>query len=64
MDNVKDIDVLMNIYNFIEYSEKYSQTSERLWLSTESNQLEIIMTVLLIFLLIMIPVFQLNMKNM
>ena len=64
MDNVKDIDVLMNIYNFIEYSEKYSKTSERLWLSTESNQLEIIMTVLLIFLLIMIPVFQLNMKNM
>ena len=64
MDNAKDIDVLINIYNFIEYSEKYSQTSEPLLLSIESNLLEIIMTVLLIFLLIMIPVFHLNMKNM
>ena len=64
MDNAKDIDELINIYNFIEYSEKYSQTSEPLLLSIESNQLEIIMTVLLIFLLIMIPVFHLNMKNM
>ena len=32
LDNAKDIDVVMNMYNLIEYSENYSQTSGSLWL--------------------------------
>ena len=29
--NAKDLDVVMPIYNFIEYSNKYSKTSGSLW---------------------------------
>ena len=32
IDNAKDIDVVMNMYNLIEYSETYSQTSRSLLL--------------------------------
>ena len=30
-DNVKDIDVVMPLYNYIEYSNNYSKTSGSLW---------------------------------
>ena len=32
LDNAKDIEVVMNMYNLLEYSENYSQTSGSLWL--------------------------------
>ena len=31
VDNTKDIDIAMPMYNLIEYSDKYSKTSGRLW---------------------------------
>ena len=31
IDNAKDIDVVMNMYNLTEYSENYSSTSGSLW---------------------------------
>ena len=31
IDNAKHIDVIMPIYNLIEYSDNYSKTSGRLW---------------------------------
>ena len=31
VDNAKDIDVVMLMYNLIEYSENYSETSGSLW---------------------------------
>ena len=31
VDNAKDIDIVMPIYNLIEYSNNYSKTSESLW---------------------------------
>ena len=31
IDNAKDINVVMPMYNFIEYSDNYSKTSESLW---------------------------------
>ena len=31
IDNAKDINVIMSVYNLIEYSNNYSKTSERLW---------------------------------
>ena len=31
VDNAKDIDIVMPMYNLIEYSDKYSKTSERFW---------------------------------
>ena len=31
IDNAEDIDVVMNMYNLIEYSENDSQTSGSLW---------------------------------
>ena len=31
LDNAKDLDVAMPIYNLIEYSDNYLKTSESLW---------------------------------
>ena len=31
IDNDKDIDIIMPMYNFIEYSDNYSKTSGSLW---------------------------------
>ena len=31
IDNAQDIDIVMPMYNFIEYSDNYSKTSGRLW---------------------------------
>ena len=31
IDNAKDIDIVMPMYNLIEYSDNYSKTSESLW---------------------------------
>ena len=31
IDNAQDIDVVMPMYNFIEYSNNYSKTSGSLW---------------------------------
>ena len=31
IDNAKDIDVVIPMYNLIEYSDNYSKTSRRLW---------------------------------
>ena len=31
IDNVKDIDIVMPMYNLIEYSDNYSKTSGSLW---------------------------------
>ena len=39
INNAKDIDVVMNIYNLIEYSENYSKASRSLWLYYRMNQL-------------------------
>ena len=31
MDNMKDIDIVMPMYNLIEYSDNYAKTSGSLW---------------------------------
>ena len=31
IDNAKDIDIVMPMYNLIEYSDNYSKTSGNLW---------------------------------
>ena len=31
IDNAQDIDILMPMYNLIEYSDNYSKTSQSLW---------------------------------
>ena len=31
IDNAKNTDIVMPIYNFIDYSDNYSKTSESLW---------------------------------
>ena len=31
IDNAKDIDIVMSMYNLIEYSDYYSKTSGILW---------------------------------
>ena len=31
IDNCKDVDIVMPLYNFIEYSDNYAKTSGSLW---------------------------------
>ena len=31
IDNAQDIDIVMSLYNLIEYSDNYSKTSGGLW---------------------------------
>ena len=31
LDNVEDLDIVMRMYNLIEYSKKYSKTTQSLW---------------------------------
>ena len=31
IDNCKDIDIVMPLYNLLEYSDNYAKTSETLW---------------------------------
>ena len=63
--NAKDIDVVMNMHNLIEFSENYSQTSECFWLyytdqpALDNNDIIILLT----FLLMMISVFHLHIKK-
>ena len=58
--NAKDIDVVMNMHNLIEFSENYSQTSERFWLyytdqpALDNND---------IIILLMMSVFRLHIKK-
>ena len=37
IDNAYDIDVVMPMYNLIEYSDNYSKTSGRLWQYYKDN---------------------------
>ena len=63
--NAKDIDVVMKMHNLIEFSENYSQTSERFWLyytdqpALDNNDIIILLT----FLLMMMSVFRLHIKK-
>ena len=64
--NAKDIDVVMNMHNLMEFSENYSQTSERFWLyytdqpALDNNDIIILLT----FLLMMMSVFRWHIKKM
>ena len=39
IDNAKDIDILMQMYNLIEYSDNYSKTSGNFWHITKMSQM-------------------------
>ena len=39
IDNIKNINVLMVVYNLKHYSENYSKTSGSLWQYTKTSQI-------------------------
>ena len=49
IDNAKDIDIVMPMYNLIEHCENYSKTSESLWQYYRDNQILVMLALLLIF---------------
>ena len=49
IDNAKSIDVVMLMYNLIEYSDSYLKRSGSLWQYYEMNQLQIKMIALINF---------------
>ena len=54
LHNGKDIDVVMSIYNFIEYTGIYSKTSGRLWQYCTDEPAVIEMVILLNLLMLML----------
>ena len=54
IDHAKDIDVVMPMYDLIEYSDNYSKTSGTLWQYYRDEPFIIITEILLIFLMILI----------
>ena len=51
VNNAKDIDIVMPMYNLKEYSNVYMKTSGNLWqYQREMSQLQTIIAILLIFL--------------
>ena len=61
--NAKDIEIVIPMYNLIEYSDNYSKTSGSLWQYYRDEPfLDDMMVLLLIFLLMIIAVLRLNLK--
>ena len=60
LDNAKDVDVVIPMYNLTEYSDLYLETSGSLWQHYRDETALIMLAVFLIFLLIIIIVFRLN----
>ena len=63
IDNAKDIDIVISMYNLIQYSDNYSKTSGIYDNTVKINDLWMIMVLLLNFLLIIITVLLLNLKQ-
>ena len=60
LDNAKDVDVVISMYNLAEYIDLYLETSGSLWQHYRDKTALIMLAVFLIFLLIIIIVFRLN----
>ena len=63
IDNVKEINVVMNMYNLIEYRENYLQISGSLWLYYRDQPGLNNNSTIIGFLLMVILVFHLNIKK-
>ena len=61
--NAKEIYRAMLMYSLREYSDNYSKTLEVYGIATEMSHFQMLMVLLLIFLLIMIRVVRLNLKQ-
>ena len=46
IDNAEDLDVVMPMYNLLEYSKNYRKTTSSLWIITEMNQVILFLLVL------------------
>ena len=62
IDHAKGIDIVIPMYNLIEYSGNYSKTLEVYGITTEMNHFQI-MVLLMIFLPIIITALRLNLKQ-
>ena len=60
IDNTKDIDIVIPMCNLIEYSDNYTKISAN---TIEMNYFKMLMVLLLVFLLIIITVLRLNLKQ-
>ena len=64
IDDAKDIDIVKAMYNLIEYRDDYSKSSGSFWqYYTDEPFLDATLVVLLIFLLMIITVLSLNLKQ-
>ena len=63
VDNAKHLDLVIQMYSLIEYSDNYSKISGSYGNTTEMNQLKHMLTLLFIFLLMTITVFFLSLKK-
>ena len=63
LDDAQDIDVVMPMYNLIEYTDFIRKHQEVYGNTIEMNQHEMIIKILLNFLIITITVFHSNLKT-
>ena len=63
IDNAKDIDIVMPMYNLIEYSDNYAKTTGSLWQYCKDIQLEIMLIMQLLFFQRIILLIQLSLKQ-
>ena len=64
IDNAKDIGIVMQMYDLIEYSDNYSKTLGSLWQYYRDESFgPMQMVLLMIFLLIIITVLRSNLKQ-
>ena len=54
IDNAKDTDIVMSMYNLIEYSDNYSKTLRSLWQRYRGEPVLTILAFLIIFLVIVL----------
>ena len=60
IDNAIDIDIIMSMYNLIEYSDNYAKTTGSYGNIVKIYQLEMLMMILLLFLQMVILLIHLN----
>ena len=54
IDDAEYVDIVMSLYNLIEYSDNYSKTSRSLWQYCKEIPAEILLEILLILMVLML----------
>ena len=60
MDDTEDLDLIMLLYNLLEYSSNYFDTTGRLWFILKTNQLYLMLILRIITTILKLSTIRLN----